>query len=339
MLTKRQLALTAAILLVGVLALNLTVAFLARNSLPRRTMRHARESQSASVLALGNSLMAAGFDSAAFDRSAGLSAPHNAVNLGLGSTFPVEHLLVFRYAFSHGMRPHLLINGFYDFQLTAADRFAIGDLIGNHSMLYYLEPSYARHFYSLSSHDSLEFGTLHSFPMFAERGTIWAKVEILRRSIAEQGMPAQRSNRFGRASDFSLLESDNADAFRRQCEASLELPLSPPVQELFRQARDAGISIVVVEMPMRQAHRTLFYDTPSWNQYVAHIRNLLVSFGATFVDASRWVENDSLFADPLHLSDEGAAQFSHRLGNLLGPEVVRLSVNSAASTPPRSARP
>jgi hypothetical protein len=337
--TKRQLILTAAVLLVGLLALNLAVAFLARNSMPRRTMQKARESQSAGVVALGNSLVASGFDAVAFDSAVGIAGPSGAVNLGLGATFPVEHLLLLRYALSHGVRPRLLIYGFYDFQLTAAAQLAISELIGNHSMLYSVEPSYARRFYTLSFRDSIQFSSLHSFPMFADRGAIWAKVEILRRAMAQQGMAAERLSRFGRAADFSLLESDNADDFRNQCEASFNSALSPAVSELFRQARDAGISIVVVEIPMRQAHRSLFYDTPWWNQYVAHIRDLLLPFDVTFIDASRWIENDSLFADPLHLSDEGAAQFSRQLGNLLGPDALRPSARLSAVMPPRSAHP
>jgi hypothetical protein len=337
MLAKRQLVPTAAVLLAGILALNVVVAFLARNSMPRRILRHADQSRPASVLALGNSLVAAGFDSGVFDTAAGLSSPHGAVNLGLGSTFPVEHLLLFRYAYSRGMRPGLLLYGFYDFQLTTADRFAIGDVIGNHSMLYYMEPFYARQFYSLTAHDAVQFDALRAFPMFADRGSIWGKVEILRRAMSQQGMPPQRSNQFGRASDFSLLESDNPEVFRRQCQASLEFPLSPSVHELLRQARNADISVVVIEMPMRQAHRNLFYDTPWWNLYVAHIRKLLIPLGVSFVDASRWIEDDSLFADPLHLSDEGAVQFSQRLGGLLAPDVARFRMPSSSRIEPWSA--
>jgi hypothetical protein len=323
MLTKRQLVLTVAILVGGLIVLNLTVTFLTRNSVPRRVMRHARESQAANVIALGNSLIAAGFDGTAFDAAAGLSAPSGAANLGLGASAPVEQLLLLRYALSYGLHPRLVVYGFYDFQLTALDRFAITDLIGNHAMLYYIEPSYARRFYSLSLHDDLQFRAMHSFPMFADRSAIWAKVEIFRRAIAQQGMPLERSNRFGRAADFSLLESDKADDFRRKCEASMNLPLAPPVSELLRQARDAGIAIAVVEMPMRRAHRNLFYDTTWWAQYVEHVRILLERYGVIYVDANQWIDDDSLFADPLHLSEQGAAQFSQRLGSLLRLDITR----------------
>jgi hypothetical protein len=331
MLPKRQLVLACAVLLASLVAMNLVIVYLTRNSVPRRVMRHARESQSASVLALGNSLVAAGFDEAAFDTGAGLSPPRGAVNIGLGSSSPVEQLLLLRYALAHGMRPRLVIYGFYDFQLTAPVQLTTSDLIGNHATLYYVEPFYARRFYSLSLHDSFQFRAMHAIPMLADRGAIWAKIEILRRALAQQGMAAELTNRFGRASDFSLLESANAEDFRLSCVASLNLPLAPPVIELIRQASDAGLTVAVVEMPMRGAHRNLFYDTACWQQYIVHIRNLLSSFHVTYVDASSWIRDDSLFNDPLHLSERGAAQFSERLGSLLGSKIPSLSAHAVAS--------
>ena len=331
MLTKRQLVLTAAALLTGLVAMNLVVVFLTRNSVPRRVMHHARKNQSAGVIALGNSLVAAGFDEHAFDAGANLHPPYGSANLGLGASSTVEQLLLLRYALSHGLRPRLLIYGFYDFQLTAPNQFTTADLIGNHAMLYYVEPYYARRFYSLSFHDSLQFRAMQPVPMLADRGAVWAKVEVLRRAFAQQGVPAERTNEFGRVSDFSLLESANADEFRRQCESSMNSPLSSAVAALFRQARDAGISVAVVEMPMRGAHRKSFYDTPGWQQYSMHLRDLLTPYNITFVDAGDWIPDDSLFNDPLHLAPTGAAQFSERLGSQLASASRNLSVQDRSS--------
>ena len=329
MLTVRKLVLTAAVLLAGLLAMNLVFAYLTQNSVPRRVMRRARESQSASVLALGNSLVASGFDNKAFDAGAGLAAPRASVNLGLGAASPVEHLLLLRYALAQGMRPRLVIYGFYDFQLTAPGVFTTSDLIGNNAMVYYVEPSYARGFLILSLHDAVEFRAMQLFPMLADRGAAWAKIEILRRDLAQQGMPLERSNQFGRASDFSLLEAANAEDFRRQCRSSMKLPLAPAVSELLRQSSSAGAMITVVEMPMRQAHRSQFYDTACWSQYVTRIGSLLEPYRAGFIDASAWIQDDSLFADPLHLSAAGAEQFSRRLGSTLDPKSVNLELAPA----------
>jgi hypothetical protein len=339
MLTKRKLVLTFVVLLAALLVMNLVILYLTRNSLPRRVMRHARESESASVLALGNSLIASGFDEAAFDAGAKLSPLRGAANIGLGASSPIEQLLLLRYALKHGMRPRLVIYGFYDFQLTAPVQLTTSDLIGNRAMLYYVEPLYARRFYSLSLHDSLQFRAMRAIPMLADRGAIWAKVEILRRTFGQQGMPEELTNRFGRKSDFSLLESDNAEDFRIRCEASVNLPLAPPVIELIRQASDAKLTIAVVEMPMRGAHRNLFYETACWKQYVEHIRELLAPYRVTYVDASTWIQDDSFFADPLHLSVSGAVQFSKRLGSLLGPDSPNLSAPSAVASGPGSTDP
>jgi hypothetical protein len=142
-----------------------------------------------------------------------------------------------------------------------------------------------------------------------------------------------------RAADFSLLESDNAKDFRLECEASINLPLASPVSEIFRQAHDHGLTIAVVEMPMRGEHRRLFYDTPWWSQYIAHIRNLLASFNVIYIDASDWIQDDALFDDPLHLSARGAAQLSQRLGSLLGPLSPDLSAHSIETPAPKRSYP
>ena len=140
-------------------------------------------------------------------------------------------------------------------------------------------------------------------------------------------MPLERTNQFGRAADFSLLESDNGDDFHRQCEASMNTQLTPAVAALVGQARDAGIAVVIVEMPMRTAHRQLFYDTPWWQQYTSHVRDLLAPYNVAFMDSSTWITDHS-FADPLHLTPGGAARFSERLGAELAPVSGNLDTRS-----------
>jgi hypothetical protein len=339
MLTKRQLFLSALILLAGFAAMNLLVSVLERNAVPRRVMRHARESKSAAVLTLGNSLVRVGFDESAFNSAAGVAPNRGSAGLGLGGSSTVEQLLLLRYALAHGMRPQLLIYGFWDFQLSAPNEFRIGDLIGNHAMLYYVEPAYASRFYSLSWHDNFEFRAMHVFPMFADRGGVWAHVEILRRTMEQQGMPAQRSNQLGRAADFALLEARSAEEFRLNCEYSMKMPLALAVSELLRQASDAGLTVVVVEMPMPQAHRTLFYDTPWWRDYVAQLRVLLAPYRVVLVDAGDWIPDDSLFVDSVHLTKRGAAQFSQHLGASLAGELLSVSVHSGGVPESKGSRP
>jgi hypothetical protein len=280
-------------------------------------MAHGRETPNAEVLAIGNSLIAAGFNERAFNLGMQLRDQKGSVNLGLGGSTPVEQLLLFRYALSHQMHPQVLIYGFYDFQLTAPIELTTQDIIGNHALLYYLEPEFGRHFYHLSHHDALEFEIMRHFPMFAQRGAVWARVEKLRRQLAEMGLPEEKVNHFGRSQDFSALEAANASEFTRQCESESGRGLNAPIQELIREAKRAGLMIVFVEMPMHPRHIDTFYESSAWKQYRSHLHALMSSQDVKYVDASHWITDENLFADHLHLTDAGGGRFSERLGRLL----------------------
>jgi hypothetical protein len=323
MLTKRKLAFTAAVLLAGLLGMNIAMVYLTRDSIPHRLIRHVRSFQSATVLAVGNSLIADDFNEPAFDASAGFTTPGGgAVDIGLGATEPAEHLILLRYALAQGLRPRIVVYGFYDFQLTEPVAFTNGDLIGDNAMAYYVEPSYGRRIYGFSLRDELEFRAMHRIPMFVERGSVWARIEILRRRLAQQGLPFERNDPIGRASDFSILESQSSKEFGDKCEASMNLPLTPAVRELMRQSNESGATVSIVEMPMRQRHRALFYDTGCWNEYVTHLRSLLGNDRVNFIDASAWIEDEGLYKDALHLSVAGAEQFSRRLAGELNMQLA-----------------
>ncbi|HUL15990.1 MAG TPA: hypothetical protein VLV88_08335 [Terriglobales bacterium] len=338
MLSKRQFVLALAITLAVVAAINVVLALLAHRTLPRRIMRRAADSPSAEVLAIGNSLMVAGFHESSFDSAAAVLPAHAAVNLGLGASTPVEQLLLFRYAIAHGMRPRLLLYGFYDFQLTDPVTMTNADLIGNRAILYYLEPEYARRFYSLPAHDVVEFEVMRFFPMFVERGAVWSKVEEFRRFLSQQGLPHERTNQFGRASDFSLLEAASSQEFAHHCDSALSAGLASPVEELLRQAHAAAIPVVVIEMPMSPFHRRAFYSSPSWPAYVSHLRSLLAPYDASFVDASDWITDGSLFADNLHLSASGGQEFSRRLGDLVRKDYSSQRIAATTNKKPRLMR-
>lgn len=304
-------------MLLVLLALNGAVAFATRNSVPRRVMALARQSTGAMVMAVGNSLIGAGFDAEAFDKGMGFSQKRRSVNLSLGASTPVEQLLLLRYGLQHGMRPKVLVYGFYDFQLSTPITVATRDLVGNRAILYYVETEYARRFYYLSPHDRVEFELMRHFPMMVDRGAVWAKVELFRRRLSQEGMPEERSNRFGRVADFSLLESANESDFARTCEEASGRGFISAVDEIIRQASEAGMKVVFVEMPMNPDHVRGFYDTSAWERYRAHIEKLLAADGVIYIDASHWEGQESLFGDHLHLNDAGARRFSERLGEQL----------------------
>lgn len=312
MSSRLRLTITLLVALSGVAGLNLLIAHLS-NTPPRQLLHRIPTLPKASVVALGNSLMAAGLDESAFNQAAGLRPPEGAANFGLGATSPVEHLLLLRKVRAAGIHPGQIFYGLYDFQLTQANVFKTADLIGNRAMLYYVEPEYARQFYQQSLHDSIEFELMKSLPMFQERGTLWARVEKLRRNLGALGMPLESNNRFGRAADFTLLEAADSRSFAQQCQEQTRSPLTPVIHEIINTARSTGARISMVVMPMSPTHLQRFYQQPEWPAYLAHVRQALASEGVALIDASQWVPKAADFADDLHLATSGAREFSRRL--------------------------
>ncbi len=306
----------AGILLV-LIALDREVARSSQNTVPRALMARVRESPDAQAVALGNSLIGVGFNEPSFDGGMELDKRDGAINLGMGGSSAIEQLLMLRYALQQGMRPRVVVFGFFDFQLTHPLEYATRDLIGNRAMLYYTEPEYARVFYHLSLHDRAEFEVMRHFELFSDRGQVWERVELFRRTLAQQGMPAEKTNSMGRAVDFAMLEYPSAPAFVAECGRASRNPLIPSVREIALQAAAAGSEVYFVEMPMPPEHVQMFYDQPEWAGYRAHLQSMLGDLGATYVDASRWIPEETAYADPLHLTYEGGQEFSKRLGEYL----------------------
>lgn len=283
-------------------------------------MSRARQSTGAQAVALGNSLIGVGFQEPSFDEGMGLAKPSGSINLAMGGSSAIEQLLMLRYALNQGLRPRVVVFGFFDFTLTHPLKYSTRDLIGNRAMLYYMEPEYARGFYHLSPHDRAEFEIMRHFELFADRGTIWEHVELFRRALAQQGMPLEKTNSMGRAVDFAMLEYPSAPEFIAECGRASRNPLIPSVREIALQAEAAGAKVYFVEMPMPPEHVQIFYDQPQWSAgYRVHLQQMLGDLGATYIDASHWMPEEGAFEDPLHLTYAGAQEFSRRLGSYLRP--------------------
>lgn len=308
--------LTAATAAVLFGAVNLAVLAASRNTIPRQIARRMETLPTFHYLALGNSLMEAGFDSAAVERQCPGKV---ALNAGLGSSYPVEHLLLLRHALEQHAPLELVLYGFVDLQLMEPPQTSLGDVIGNRAMLYYFEPDMAARYYRWGPVDRLGFGAIRLFPALEERGTLWSKVERFRRGLGAIGMPAQAVNRFGRVQDFAAMEPTSPAAFARECDRAVDehRDLSPPIADMVRLAQQHGARILMIEMPMPASHIERFYNTPSWQHYRAYLEAVLARHGAGFLDASSWVQNPQVFADNVHLSSIGAAQFSRQLGAAL----------------------
>jgi hypothetical protein len=315
---KRIFFLALAGILLLLAGLDREVARLSSHTIPRWTMSRVRQSRGAQALALGNSLVGVGFNESGFDAGMGLDKQSGSIDLAMGGSSAIEQLLMLRYALNQGLRPRLVIFGFFDFTLTHPLEYSTRDLIGNRAMLYYGEPEYARRFYHLSLHDRAEFEIMRHFELFVDRGTVWERVELFRRALAQQGMPPEKTNSMGRSVDFAMLEYPSAPEFIAECGRASRNPLISSVREIALQAEAAGAKVYFVEMPMPPEHVQMFYDQPQWSAgYRVHLQQMLGALGAAYIDASHWMPDEDSFEDPLHLTYAGAQQFSRRLGEYL----------------------
>jgi hypothetical protein len=273
--------------------------------------------------------MRAGFESATFDadmkplRVAGFNA-------ALGASDPVEHLMLLRRALRRDTTVKTVIYGFFDFQLTGQPFATNGDFIGNRAVSYYLEPDLSLKYYKMSARDRIHFSLMQHVPLLVERGTIWEKVERVRRAMSQLGMPPVATNRLGRVADFAMLEADSPAAFAAHCDRLIadHANLSDPVLQIIEQSKARGASVVIVAMPMHPRHQHEFYSLSAWAKYRDYLRTLVERAGATFTDASAWIDRPDEFADHLHLSPSGGEDFSRRLAGYLRES------SAASASPP-----
>jgi hypothetical protein len=307
-MTYCRLAIQILLAVIVLVAANVVVSVLARNSNPRQLLRSGDEAEPATDLFLGNSLMAAGLDTTAF----AAVKPGRPLNLSLGSSSPVEHALIYQRQGKH--RGATVYYGFFDSQLTDLQDGGWEKLVGNRAMAYYVEPETAIGFYAPDSPlRSCGHRLVARIPVLVERHTIWSKVEKLRRLLGEIGMPRKDTNRFGRAEDFVLLEAD-PDEFASRCSQAVadRVPLNGPLRAIFHQANGRNSPVLVVEMPMTEQHRQRFYSGPAWEAYRSHLIECVREAGGVYVPAADWVGQDG-FADHLHMNAVGARAFSSRL--------------------------
>ena len=311
-MTTRAFVVQVSLFLASVVMLNVAIARLSVNSVPRQLLRAIAASPPVSVLFVGNSLVAAAIDPRAFEQ-AGTTGGRPTLNIGLGRKSPIEHALLLRRAIR--LRPTVVLYGFFDTQLTAPVQNRWSDLFGNRAMVFYVDPSIAVRFIAPSgSWRALEFRLLAHVPMFVDRGSIWARVERWRRRLRNVGVPPRQAARFGQVGDFRDLEPLDPEAFRRDCALAVanHAPLLPSVIDILDQARLAGASTIVVEMPQAARHRARYYDTPEWAAYREYVTGEIRRHGASYVRASDWMA-DETFEDEMHLSRAGARAFSARL--------------------------
>ena len=68
---------------------------------------------------------------------------------------------------------------------------------------------------------------------------------------------------------------------------------------------------------MHPLHLERFYAEPVWQTFRAETKRAVEQAGAIYLDASTWIPDAALFDDNLHLSKQGATQFSGALAQNL----------------------
>lgn len=322
-MAKKRLLISTFVLAVALVGFNGFIGRTAR-TWPRILLREVAAARSVDMLLLGNSLMASGFDEAAF-RAASPEAKDTApiLNAACGATLPAEHLQFYKVAKAGNPRVPLVIYGFLLDQLTARTDARWSDLSGNRAMFYYADFELGLSLYHpKNAIETAQFRATRSLPAVYERLNIWRRVELLRRRFDRWGLPDEAATRFGRAADFAggVFQPRDSAAFSEGCRNAVRdrVPLSVPVKTIMSEARAAGSKVIVVEMPLPLARRDFFGSDGAWKPYREYVRGLIEGEGGECLDALDWYSDDArYFADDLHLNPMGAADFSRRLAAII----------------------
>ena len=269
------------------------------------------------VVFAGNSVVREGVDAGVFSEECRrLGKPQNSLNIALGGTTELEHLLLVRETLDRHPEIRCVIYGFFDFHLThpQAARWCTAE--GNTAMDFYVHSDVGEIFLTRGEWwDRWGFRVIRFIPMFVERMTLWSRVEKIRRNMTEWGLPKRPATPLGRVDDFASLTSSSIDDFASTASERVrrQTPLSPALKSLFQLCRTRGVQVTVVEMPMTKAHRDRFYSLAEWQDYHGYIEGLIREVSARFVRATDWVDDPNLFGDAVHLTSEGARETSVRL--------------------------
>ena len=319
-MAKKRLLISTLVLVGALLGFNWFIGRTAR-TWPRILLRDVAAARSVGTLLLGNSLMASGFDEAAFREASKDSAP--IVNAACGATLPAEHLQFYELAKKGSPRVPLVIYGFLFDQLTAPTDANWRELSGNRAMFYYADFELGMSLYHpRDALENFQFRATRHLPAVYERLNIWRRVELLRRKFDRWGLPDEAATRFGRAADFAggAFQPKDSAEFAEACRRAVSerAPLSVPVKAIMSQALAAGSKVVVIEMPLPLARRRFFGSDGAWQPYREYVRGLIEREGGMYLDALDWYSDDArYFADDLHLNPMGAAEFSRRIAPLL----------------------
>ena len=325
MIAVRRLAAISVIALGGLFLLNLFVWFLARHSSKHQLVASLARPGPVVGIFSGSSLIEIGVNVTDFAAAwPPQQPPARFLDCGLGNTTPVEHCLILREALRHHPEPKFVVYGFAGADLTDSPDGSWPVVRANRTVSYDLEPGLAGRLYGGSTLDRLRFEYIRFLPLAGERYLLWNRVELLRRTLQEVGLPAAATSRYGRVDDFASMEGLYSQAVLTGGRAAIadHRPLIAAVRELLASGEDTGRrAVYVVEMPLPPAYAELVFKTDVWRQYRAYVRQLVEQQGAHYIDAHEWVTEKSEFLDAIHLNPAGASRFSRQLAQTLAPLV------------------
>ena len=306
---------TSGVALAALICLNLAIVRAARQLPPQQLLqRIERTAAKTRFVFLGDSQMAADIDPALF--SAACARPNDlrpSINVGIGATKASEHFLILEQLLAHAPAADVVFYGFYDNLLTEPVPSRFQELGGNRALAFLWPARAAELIFPSQPVSQWQFRFIATIPMVAERLGIWAKVERARRYLAAIGVPPAAESRFGRAADFAGAEPADEHRFEESLGRAVreQQPLNHSVKEILRLSSSRNLTFHLILMPVPSGHRTRFYRSTAWIEYLNHIRDLIGS-GAQVIDASDWLADEN-FEDALHAAPTGAKLFSAQL--------------------------
>lgn len=246
-------------------------------------------------------------------------------NSGVPDSTAIAHYLTLRKGIRHHPEIKRVVYGAIGFRLT--DRmFGPAESVAQNVFLeYYQEPEVTVAFHrELRWLGGVAFEVERRIPMFVERQSFWVKVEKLRRRLERWGLARAATTGAGRQDDFVNYLHSDFNEFLDHCNqtADARAGLWAPIREMGRFARENGVELTVVYMPMSREHRRKFYSAPEWRRYLAHVRRELEMEGVKMIDATDWVDlpDFNAFPDDLHMTGQAAEMFSRKIAEVLsGP--------------------
>jgi hypothetical protein len=315
----RQLMTVIASALMVLVGFNAVVARFAK-SRGEMIVRAMPVGQTFDLVFLGNSTMDRGFDPAAYASA----SPSKAYKLAMGGVSAQEECLLLEEFFARGNRARRVVLGFHDLHLEGLKLSKWSDLTGPTNVGYFVNAERMHTIYGLDWAEAIKVALSRQVPMLVRRSNLWARVEMLRRSLSVIGMPP-RSAEESERSFYPYLETERESVHALMatlCRGDLSLVM----QRMIKGCSATGAELVVTEMPLLPSRVKLCTGDARWQQYRETRAAQLSRSGALYLRGFEWSGNEGDFEDPVHMTPDMAARFSKHLALILATQPLAPSL-------------